>query len=168
MHVDQARAFAVQSHGSQKYGPFPYVFHLDTVAMLVMAHGGEAMTVAYLHDVVEDTPTTIEHVRAAFGETVARCVALLTDESGAKREDRKEKTHAKLARAGADCALGLIVKAADRLANLRMCQASREASKLAMYQREHVAFRAAAYRAGLCDELWEEIDRLIAGAPVTS
>lgn len=32
---------------------------------------------------------------------------------------------------------------------------------MAMDRREHPAFRAAAYRPGLCDELWPEMDRIL-------
>jgi hypothetical protein len=32
-----------------------------------------------------------------------------------------------------------------------------------MYRREHPAFREAAYRPGLCDELWREMDRILVG-----
>jgi hypothetical protein len=30
-----------------------------------------------------------------------------------------------------------------------------------IYTNEHHAFRSAAYRIGLCDELWESMDRLL-------
>jgi hypothetical protein len=53
--------------------------------------------------------------------------------------------------------------AADRLANLRMSVADPAGGKLAMYRQEHPAFRAAAYRPGLGDELWAEIDRIVDG-----
>ncbi len=57
----------------------------------------------------------------------------------------------------------LIPMAADRLANLRMSVADPAGGKLAMYRQEHPAFRAAAYRPGLGDELWAEIDRIVDG-----
>ncbi len=57
--------------------------------------------------------------------------------------------------------MALEVKAADRLANLRMSAGSGSDSKLDMYRREHTAFRQAAYRPGLCDELWQEMDRIL-------
>ncbi len=57
--------------------------------------------------------------------------------------------------------LALTVKAADRLANLTECQQGR-CHKLEMYRGEHGAFKQAAYRPGLCDELWHRIDAIIA------
>jgi len=57
--------------------------------------------------------------------------------------------------------LALIVKAADRLANLRESAKAGKASKLEMYRGEHPSFRNAACRRGLCDGLWEEMDQII-------
>ena len=34
-----------------------------------------------------------------------------------------------------------------------------------MYVGEHPSFRRAAYRAGLCEELWEKIEAIIVRAP---
>jgi hypothetical protein len=58
--------------------------------------------------------------------------------------------------------LALVVKAADRLANLRESTRTGNFAKLQMYRREQADFRTAAFRPGLCDDLWREIDALIA------
>ena len=57
--------------------------------------------------------------------------------------------------------LALIVKAAGRLANLRMSARGGSDSKLEMYRREHPAFRDAAFRPPLCDDLWREMDQVL-------
>jgi (p)ppGpp synthase/HD superfamily hydrolase len=161
--VKRARDFAVAAHGDQKYGgDEPYAVHLDAVVTILAPFGAEAQIAGYLHDVVEDTSTPLEAIRQSFGDRVADCVASVTDESGANRRERKAKTNAKLAALTDDGALALVVKAADRLANLRASVTCGSASKLDMYRREHPAFRQAAYRAGLCDALWQEIDAIIA------
>ena len=67
------------------------------------------------------------------------------------RRERKARTNAKLAAVSADDAAALLVKAADRLANLRASAGGGAGSKLDMYRREHPTFRAAVYRPGLCD-----------------
>ena len=162
--VAKARAFAIRAHGTQKYAGRPYVLHLEAVAALLAPYGAEAQVIGYLHDVVEDTPTPLEDVRAAFGDRVAECVRLVTDEPGPNRAERKTPTNAKLAKVAAEgeTALALIVKAADRLANLQMSAGDGgDRLKLEMYLREHAAFRAAAFRAGLCDNLWAEMDRIV-------
>jgi (p)ppGpp synthase/HD superfamily hydrolase len=159
--VARARAFAVAAHGEQRYGDLPYSVHLNAVADTLALFGEEAQVVGYLHDVVEDTAVSLETLRAEFGERVAKLVALVTDEPGANRRERKARSNAKLAAVTADDSLALVVKAADRLANLRASATGGAGSKLGMYRREHPEFRRAAYRPGLCDALWREIDAII-------
>jgi (p)ppGpp synthase/HD superfamily hydrolase len=161
--VARARAFAIAAHGGQRYGDHPYSFHLDAVAGLLLPYGEEAQVIGYLHDVAEDTAVGLEGIREAFGEHVTDCVALVTDQPGANRAERKLKTNAKLAKVEGPLRVALIVKAADRLANLRMSAGGGTGSKLQMYRGEHPAFRQAAFRAGLCDELWREMDQILAG-----
>jgi guanosine-3',5'-bis(diphosphate) 3'-pyrophosphohydrolase len=156
-----ARSFAIAAHGDQKYGDRPYSFHLDAVASLVAPYGEEAVAIAYLHDVLEDTAVTPEQVQGEFGAGVAACVGLLTDEAGANRKERKAKTYAKLANVCGYEELALLVKAADRLANVRACIHDQKRNLWEVYRGEHPAFRAAAYRAGQCDPLWAELDSLV-------
>ncbi len=159
-----ARNFAMTAHGDQRYGAHPYVVHLDAVAQLALPYGDDAMRIAYLHDTVEDTDVTVDQVAALFGPHVAACVALLTDQPGANRKERKAKTYARLAEVSGPLELALIVKAADRLANVRACVADCKVDLWRVYQGEHAAFQAAAYRAGLCDPLWQELAELLTEA----
>jgi guanosine-3',5'-bis(diphosphate) 3'-pyrophosphohydrolase len=163
--VMRARAFALRAHGDQKYGDRPYAVHLEDVVGILSAYGEEAQTLGWLHDVVEDTPHTLAEIRVAFGSKISDCVALLTDPPGGDRASKKEKSHQKLSQVKGELELALIVKAADRLANVRASVRDGNEKKLAKYCAEHAAFRAAAYRVGLCDELWAEIDRLIGAKP---
>lgn len=159
--VARARAFALAAHGEQRYGDQPYSVHLDAVAEILTPFGEEAQVVGYLHDVVEDTPVSLEMLRTEFGERVAKLVSLVTDEPGANRRERKARSNAKLAAVSAEDALALVVKAADRLANLRASAVGGADSKLGMYRREHPDFRQAAFRRDLCDDLWREIEVII-------
>jgi hypothetical protein len=86
---EAARTYAIAMHGDQKYGPHPYVHHLDAVVALLQPYGEKARVVGYLHDVVEDTDATVADVQERFGDLVARCVSLLTDAPGANRKERK-------------------------------------------------------------------------------
>jgi (p)ppGpp synthase/HD superfamily hydrolase len=154
----QARAFAVRAHGNQCYGERPYAYHLDQVAALAAPYGDEAVAIAYLHDTVEDTAATIAEIERRFGPKIAACVALLTDEPGADRKQRKARTYAKLAVVGGANEVALLVKTADRLANVRACVQDKKAGLWQMYRGEQAAFRAAVYRSGLCDAMWAELD----------
>lgn len=159
--INRARAFAVAAHGEQRYGDQLYSVHLNAVADILAPFGEEAQVVGYLHDVAEDTDVSLEMIRAEFGERVSKLVALVTDEPGANRRERKARTNVKLAAISAEDALAMVVKAADRLANLRASSGSGTDSKLGMYRREHPVFRQAAYRPGVCDDLWREIEAII-------
>jgi hypothetical protein len=160
----QARSFAIEAHADQRYGDRPYSYHLDAVAALAAPYGEEAVVVAYLHDTAEDTKTTIAEIEGRFGPRIAACVSLLTDEPGVNRKERKAKTYAKLAGVRGPNELALLVKAADRLANVRACIEDRKKSLWQLYRSEHEMFRASAYRAGLCEPLWAELDQLLGGS----
>ncbi|WP_310370757.1 HD domain-containing protein [Rhodoferax ferrireducens] len=156
-----ARAYALHMHGSQLYGTHPYSYHLDAVAATLAPYGPGAQVIGYLHDVVEDTDATVAEVRSRFGDEVAACVALLTDEPGANRKERKAKTYAKLAKVAGLEELALIVKTADRLSNVRACIKDANRELWNVYYSEQPVFKESAFRPGLCDELWSELGDLL-------
>lgn len=156
-----ARQWAIEAHGDQRYGDHPYVYHLDAVVAHLEPYGPQAQIAGYLHDVIEDTDRTQAEVEASFGATVGRAVALLTDAEGPNRKTRKALTYARMGALGPEDGLALIVKTADRLANLIQCTTTKNKGLTRMYRKEHPAFRAAVYRAGLCDPLWERIDQIM-------
>ncbi|MEJ2373602.1 MAG: RelA/SpoT family protein [Sulfurimonas sp.] len=79
--LKQALAFATEAHKTQfrKSGE-PYIIHPILVAAIVSSiTNDESMAIAaLLHDVVEDTPTTIEEVEEEYGKDVAHLVSGLT------------------------------------------------------------------------------------------
>lgn len=160
--VERARTFALEVHGAQLYGSRPYIVHLEAVAALVEAYGEEARAVAYLHDVVEDTSVQIEAIALAFGRRIAKCVAILTDAAGGSRKERKRKTYARMAGVSGDLEIALIVKAADRLANMRACVADGNEELLSVYRAEFSAFRDAARRESQGCDLWSEMEEICA------
>ncbi len=162
----RARAFAVQAHGYQRYGTRPYVEHLDAVADLVRDLGEPFETIAYLHDVLEDTDIERPAIEGAFGAQVSRAVALLSDPGGLTRAERKAVINARLAEVGPGDATwpALVVKVADRLANVRACVRDGNDALRDRYAREHEDFRAAAWRPGVATWM-DELDRLLEHTP---
>lgn len=154
----KAREFAIAAHKNQMYGVHPYSYHLDAVASIVRKYGEMAETVAYLHDVVEDTDVTLDEIEKQFGSLVSRCVAILTDEPGKDRKERKSKTYAKMAKVTGEENLALLVKAADRLANVRASVADKNNKLIEMYKSEYPVFKSAVYREGLCEDIWRELE----------
>jgi (p)ppGpp synthase/HD superfamily hydrolase len=161
INLAAARAYALNKHGSQMYGKHPYSYHLDAVVATLAPYGPEAQIIGYLHDVVEDTDATVAEVGSRFGVEIAACVALLTDEPGANRKARKAKTYAKLAKATGRVELALVVKTADRLSNVRACVKDANRELWNVYHDEHAVFKVSAFRPGLCDDLWSELDELL-------
>lgn len=92
--VNQAREFAFAAHNAieqrRKYTDDPYTTHLERVAQQVasVTDDAEMIAAAYLHDTVEDTPTTIDEIVDAFGSSVGYLVAGLTDVSRPEHGNR--------------------------------------------------------------------------------
>jgi (p)ppGpp synthase/HD superfamily hydrolase len=110
--VKAGYAFAVRAHGSQKYGTAPYSLHLRDVMEALKDLGfadDERLTIAALHDVLEDTAVSKSELRQRFGRVVAQAV----DELSRKKDVPHEEYIAQMG------ALTFAVKLADRLANLR-------------------------------------------------
>lgn len=139
--MNKALEFARTRHDGQVWGGNPYILHLSLVATQLTLWGFTdpvMQAAAYLHDVVEDTPTTIDEVRQEFGHDVADLVWAVTNEPGNNRRERARATYPKihaLRRA-------TILKLADRTVNVEQCWKSRD-SRLFMYKREYPAFRVA-------------------------
>lgn len=76
--IEDAIALALQAHrGQLDRAGQPYILHPLRVMMLVS--GSEARIVAVLHDVVEDTPTTLDDLRAlGYSEAIVTAVDHLT------------------------------------------------------------------------------------------
>jgi len=163
---NRVREFAARAHAGQLYNGSPYTVHLDEVVELVATETDKRVAVeaAYLHDVLEDTNVTYVELAKEFGHHVANIVKLLSDPDGKNRRERKLKLHMRLVSLNAKDPVNraaLLVKAADRLANVRACVISDNKGLLKMYRREHKAFRTATRREGLADRLWNELDDLL-------
>jgi (p)ppGpp synthase/HD superfamily hydrolase len=121
--VSRAADFAARRHVGDRRkgsGAEPYINHLAEVALLLSdaTAGGDPVLIAsgWLHDTLEDTPTTREELERLFGEEVAALVAEVTDDKSLAPEDRKrlqvERTPHKSTRAR-------MLKIADKTSNLR-------------------------------------------------
>ena len=124
--LDRAIVFAVKAHaGTERRGKgFPYIVHpMEAVEIVsTMTTDQELLAAAALHDTVEDTPVTVEQIRAEFGPRIADLVASESDtfEEGVSEEDswhaRKQAAIDRLAKASHDAK---IVALGDKLSNMR-------------------------------------------------
>lgn len=124
--LDKAIKFATEKHEGQfrKGTNIPYILHPMEAAAVVgtMTTDDEIIAGAVLHDVVEDTDTTVEQVSELFGGRVAELVA---SESENKREHlsaqstwkiRKQETLDHLKTAPVEVKM---ITLGDKLSNIR-------------------------------------------------
>lgn len=164
--IDVAMGFAVAAHRNQRYGDQQYDFHLRQVVGFVEAYRGcsqepdrpTLVCGAWLHDVLEDTDVRTDLLRDLFGRKVADLVWAVTDEPGANRAERKMLTYPKIRAAGADAVL---LKLADRMANVGANRAEQNKKHLEMYRAEHPTFRGKLYRAGEHEVMWRALDNML-------
>ena len=142
--TDKAKEFAIAKHGPQKYGEHPYSYHLAQVSQVLAEFGyasDEAIAAAgWLHDTLEDTPTTYEKLASEFGKETADIVWAVTSEPGKNRADRFRKTALKIQ----SNKKALAVKLADRIANTEVSLQSNP-KLYKMYLKEFPAFKELLY-----------------------
>jgi (p)ppGpp synthase/HD superfamily hydrolase len=149
--IARALATATAAHAGQiRNGSsgLPYIEHPRMVAATLAARGysEETLAAALLHDVVEDSDTTVEDLRADFGDTVADLVAALSDdESIAEYRARKDEHRARVADVDGDA---LAIYAADKLTNMTTLHAAIEAEGMRVADEYEVPLR-------LKLEVWE-------------
>jgi len=121
--LNLAIEYATEKHKNQKrkYINLPYIIHPLTVMEIIRGtvenHTEEMLCAAVLHDVVEDTDTTIIDIKNNFGEDVAEYVYYLTDiskPSDGNRKIRKELDRQHIAKAGYEAQT---IKLADLIDN---------------------------------------------------
>jgi GTP pyrophosphokinase len=119
--ISRAMAKATEAHAGQirnGSGGLPYIEHPRMVAATLAARDYDETTLAaaLLHDVVEDSDTTVEELRAEFGDAVADLVdALSDDESIESYRERKDEHRSRVAAVDGDA---LAIYAADKLTNM--------------------------------------------------
>ncbi len=160
--IARALAKATAAHAGQirnGSGGLPYIEHPRMVAATLAARGyaEETLAAALLHDVVEDSDTTVEDLRGEFGDTIADLVATLSDdESIESYRDRKDEHRGRVAAVDGDAAA---IYAADKLTNMTTLDAAIKAEGMRVADEYEVPI-------GLKLEVWEaDAAMLRHGAP---
>lgn len=126
-NITNAYKLALEAHKYQrrKSGE-PYIFHPIEVARIAYQEiglGPTAVICAILHDVVEDTPVTIEEIYETFGKKVGLIVDGLTKLDGTYMDDSMESPQAenfkKVLSTLVEDVRVVLIKMADRIHNLR-------------------------------------------------
>jgi GTP pyrophosphokinase len=145
---------AFEHRGQVRHSGEPYLIHPLAVADLLadMKLDVVAVSAGLLHDVVEDTLTTIERIRELFGPEVAHVVEGVT-KIGAIRfsstEERQAENFRKMLLAMVDDIRVILVKLADRLHNMRTLNHLSEEKRVVIAQETRDIYAPIANRLGM-------------------
>jgi GTP diphosphokinase / guanosine-3',5'-bis(diphosphate) 3'-diphosphatase len=159
--VTRAYEFSQVAHSGQKrHSGEDYIVHCQEVAEILAELHLDTATIAsgLIHDVVEDTTATLEDVRAAFGEEVARVVDGLTKIARVQfrtNTEQQVENYRKLLLSMAQDARVILIKLADRLHNMRTLDHLRpeKQQRIALETRE--IYAPLAHRLGVATMKWE-------------
>ena len=133
--VEDAYNYSKSAHsGQRRASGKPYIQHPLAVADILADWRFDAKSIAaaLLHDVVEDTPISLEQVREKFGGAVALLVGGLSKIGrieGIDRREQEAEAFRKILLAAAGDWRVLFIKLADRLHNMRTLSAIPEPSR---------------------------------------
>lgn len=153
--LERAFEFAKKAHYRQyRQSGEPYIIHPIEVAIELAVWGEDiiSLTAALLHDVVEDTGTSIEEIREEFGTEVAAVVDGVSKFKKIAGKDFLElqaESFRKMLLAGTKDLRVLLVKLADRLHNMRTLGSMRRDKKRRIAQETLDIYAELANRIGM-------------------
>jgi (p)ppGpp synthase/HD superfamily hydrolase len=120
----RAVEFARLHHGDQRRKTgVPYLEHLLEALQVLVEGAGiaspDVLVAAVLHDVIEDTPVTLDEVSAEFGPRVAELVGWVTIPAPGPAETKSAVRQAYLRRLRDAPPDAVLVKLADRASNVQ-------------------------------------------------
>ena len=163
--LHRAYDFSAMEHkGQMRRSGEQYITHPLEVAALVadMKLDDVAIAASLLHDVVEDTLTTIESVRELFGPEVAHVVEGVTKISTipfSSSEERQAENFRKMLLAMVDDVRVILVKLADRLHNMRTLDHLAEERRVTIAQETLDIYAPIANRLGM-SKIKNELEEL--------
>lgn len=154
--IRKAFNVAVDAHKDQrrKSGE-AYVFHPIGVAKIVASEiglGPTAIAAALLHDVVEDTPITLEEIEKMFNPKIAQLVEGLTKISQVKKDmniSMQAENFRKMLLTLNDDVRVILIKIADRLHNMQNMDSMPEYKQVKIASETLYIYAPLAHRLGL-------------------
>jgi (p)ppGpp synthase/HD superfamily hydrolase len=156
-----ALAFAASAHHGPRREGDTDIDHPIAVARLLDEAGfdEDVVAAALLHDVVEDTRTSVGEIRDRFGEPVAELVATMTENGDIESYAERKAEHRRRIRREGDGAAAIY--AADKLATARTLEGERVAApRLDHYRRTLAELRRARPDLPFLGELDDALNKL--------
>ncbi|WP_216823083.1 bifunctional (p)ppGpp synthetase/guanosine-3',5'-bis(diphosphate) 3'-pyrophosphohydrolase [Aeromicrobium sp. A1-2] len=157
--IQKAYAIAERMHeGQKRKSGDPYITHPLAVATILAELGMTAPTLcaALLHDTVEDTPYTLDELKADFGDEVRQLVDGVTKLDKVKYGDSAQsETIRKMVVAMSRDIRVLVIKLADRLHNMRTLRYLRQDKQERIARETIEIFAPLAHRLGMNTIKWE-------------
>lgn len=154
--IHEAYDLASEAHSAQrrKSGE-PYIIHPISVALIAAAElrlDANSVIAAFLHDVVEDTPYTVEDIEKLFGNDVAQLVNVVTKKKKDSYNTTKQvDNYQQLLDSVHYDIRALMVKIADRLHNMRTLASMRPDKQMKIAGETDYFYAPLANRLGLFD-----------------
>jgi GTP pyrophosphokinase len=159
--VTRAFHYAATAHaGQQRQSGSDFIEHPAGAARICAELRLDEQTIAaaLLHDVVEDTETDIEDVRAEFGDEIARLVegvTKLTRISFQSREQAEAENYRKMIVAMSEDVRVILIKLADRLHNMRTIEYLGKQKQIQKAKETLEVYAPLAHRLGIHTLKWE-------------
>ena len=152
--VRKAYLLAKEAHAPQKRkSGEPYILHPIAVALIVAKElqlDANTVITAFLHDVVEDTPYTVEDIRERFGNDVAGLVNVVTKQKKETYQTTKQVDNYQQILASMHYDIrAVMVKISDRLHNMRTLQSMRPDKQMKIAGETDCFYAPLANRLGL-------------------
>lgn len=152
--VRKAYLLAKEAHAPQKRkSGEPYILHPIAVALIVAKElqlDANTVITAFLHDVVEDTPYTVEDIRQRFGNDVAGLVNVVTKQKKETYQTTKQVDNYQQILASMHYDIrAVMVKISDRLHNMRTLQSMRPDKQMKIAGETDCFYAPLANRLGL-------------------
>lgn len=152
--VNKAFLFAEEAHSPQrrKSGE-PYILHPLAVARIVgidLQLDADMVCAALLHDVVEDTPHSIDEIEREFGNGVADLVEVVTKKNANRyRQSKQIDNFRQILQSIHNGVKALLIKLADRLHNMRTLESMRADKQMKIAGETDYFYAPLANRLGL-------------------
>lgn len=146
--------FAREAHATQKRKTGePYILHPIAVARIAAEElmlDVSSVIAAFLHDVVEDTPHTIEEISSLFGDDVAFLVSVMTKEEKETYDESRQVDNFRRMLGSVQYDIRpLLIKLSDRLHNMRTLSSMRPDKQMKIAGETDYFYAPLANRLGL-------------------